>query len=46
VSAALFWQVVFWSSFVAFALVSMLIAVRGVGEIRQLLRELRSRDRG
>jgi len=46
VSAEMFWQVVFWASFSAFTLVSLLIAVKGVGEIRTFLRELRSRDRG
>jgi len=44
--SALFWEAVFWSSFAGFTLVSLLIAVKGVGEIRQFLRELRSRDRG
>jgi len=46
VSAELFWHVVFWGSFSAFTLVSVLIAVKGVGEIRTFLRELGSRDRG
>lgn len=45
-SAQLFWHVVFWASFSAFTLVSLLIAVKGVAEIRLFLRELRSRDRG
>lgn len=45
-SAAFLWHAVFWASFAAFVVVSLLIAVKGVGEIRELLRELRSRDRG
>lgn len=45
-SAAVFWHAVFWLSFLSFTLVSLLIAVRGWGEIRTFLRELRSRQRG
>jgi hypothetical protein len=46
VSAELFWQVVFWGSFASFTAVSLLVAVRGVGELRALFRSLRSRDGG
>ena len=36
-SWAAFWAFVFFSSLVGFALVSLLIAVKGVAEIRELL---------
>ena len=41
-----FWQIVFWVSFGAFTLVSLLVAVKGIGEIRELFRALGPRDRG
>jgi hypothetical protein len=40
-----FWAVVFYASAGGAALVSLLIAVKGVGEIRELLSMLRG-DRG
>jgi hypothetical protein len=46
VSGEVFWHVVFWGSFVAFTAVSLLVAVKGIGEIRDLLRALGARDRG
>jgi len=46
VSAELFWQVVFWGSFISFTVVSILVAVRGVGELRALFRARHSRDGG
>jgi hypothetical protein len=46
VSAALFWQIVFWFSFSSFTIVSVLIAVLGIGELRELFRALGTRDRG
>jgi hypothetical protein len=45
VSWAGFWAVVFYASAGGAALVSLLIAVKGVGEIRELLALLRG-DRG
>ena len=45
-SGEVFWQVVFWGSFVAFTAVSLLVALKGVGELRELFRALRSRDGG
>jgi len=41
-----FWQIVFWVSFGAFTLVSLLVAVKGIGEIRELFRALDTCDRG
>jgi hypothetical protein len=46
VIAALFWQAVFWGSFAAFTVVSVLITVKGVAELRELFRALGPRDRG
>jgi hypothetical protein len=44
VSAAAFWAIVFYAAFAAFALISALIAVKGVGEIRALFDHLRRRE--
>jgi hypothetical protein len=46
VSGEVFWQIVFWGSFVAFTAVSLLVAVKGIGEIRAHFRALGERDRG
>jgi hypothetical protein len=46
VTLALFWQAVFWSSFAAFTVVSALITVKGIAELRELFRALGRRDRG
>jgi hypothetical protein len=40
VSAQAFWAVVFFSAFAAFTVVSALIAVKGVAELRALFRHL------
>jgi len=40
VSWALFWLVVFVAAFSAFTLISLVIAVRGVAEIRELFTAL------
>ncbi len=40
-SAQAFWAVVFYAAFAAFTLISGLIAVKGVGEIRALFEHLR-----
>jgi hypothetical protein len=40
VTADTFWAIVFWFAFGAFTLVSALIAVKGVGEVRALFRHL------
>jgi hypothetical protein len=40
-----FWAVVFYSSLVGFTVVSALIAVKGVAEIRELLDMLKDRGR-
>ena len=42
---AFFWLVSFVSAFLAFSLVSLLIAVRGVAEIRELLAALEEERR-
>jgi len=42
VSAHGFWAVVFFGAFAAFALISVLIAVKGFGEIGVLFRHLES----
>jgi hypothetical protein len=46
VTLALFWQAVFWGSFAAFTVVSVLITVKGITELRELFRALGPRDRG
>ena len=40
-----FWLLTFVAAFAAFALISLLIAVRGVGEIRELFRALEEERR-
>jgi hypothetical protein len=40
VSLEAFWAVVFFSAFAAFVVISVLIAVKGVGEIRVLFEHL------
>lgn len=40
-----FWLLIFVAAFAAFALISLLIAVRGVGEIRELFRALEEERR-
>jgi hypothetical protein len=40
-----FWALVFYSSLAGFTVVSALIAVKGVGEIRELLDMLKDRGR-
>jgi len=44
-SWALFWLVTFVAAFLAFALISLAIAVRGVAEIRDLFRALEEERR-
>jgi len=46
VSWGLLWTVVFFSAFLAFTWVSLLIAVRGIGEIRDLVSRLEKGDGG
>jgi len=40
-SATSFWAVVFYGAFALFAVISALIAVKGIGEIRTLFDHLR-----
>jgi hypothetical protein len=46
VTLVYFWQAVFWGSFAAFTVVSVLITVKGITELRELFRALGPRDRG
>ena len=44
-SAHTFWAVVFFGAFAAFTIISALIAVKGVAEIRELFDHLESEHR-
>jgi hypothetical protein len=45
-SWALFWLAAFIVAFLGFALISLVIAVRGIGEIRELFAALEEERRG